>query len=102
MSVRWNRAECHCGEAWDRRWNQSTSGRKRHAQATAGHCLLKLERRLQFLSPRETSGIDDLLGSVSPVGEVRPAVEKGMLRFVPSVKGLDGFQRTAKSGGKGG
>ena len=78
------------------------SGRKGHAEPAARHCLLKLQRRLKFLSPREISGIDDLLRSVSPVGEVRPAVEKAMLRFVPSVKGLDGFQRTAKSGGKGG
>jgi hypothetical protein len=78
------------------------SGGKRHAEPTARHCLLKLERRLQFLSPRETSGIDDLLGSVSPVGAVHLAVQKGMLRFVPSVKGHDGFQRTGKSGGKGG
>jgi hypothetical protein len=78
------------------------SGRKGHAEPTAGHCRLKLERRLKFLSQRETSGIDDLLASVSPVGEVRPAVEKGMLRFVSSVKGHDGFQRTGKSGGKGG
>ena len=77
------------------------SGRKGHGEPTARHCLLKLERRLKFLSPREISVIDDLLASVSPFGAVRPAVEKGMLRFVSSVKSHNGFQLTGKSGAKG-
>jgi len=99
LSVRWNRVECPWGKAWDREYGQPMSRRKGHAEPTAGRCLLKLERRLKFLSPREISVIDDLLASVSPVGEVRPAVGKGKQRFVSSVKSHDGFQRTGKSGG---
>lgn len=66
--------EWHWGKAWDRGYGQPMSRRKGDAEATAGHCLLKLERLLKFLSPREISVIDDLLASGSPFGAVRPAV----------------------------
>jgi hypothetical protein len=35
--------------------------------------------------------------SVSPFGEVRPAVQKGRLRFVSSVKSHDALQLIAES-----
>lgn len=77
------------------------SGLKGHAEPGVGHCMLELDRRLKFLSPREITVIDDLLASVSPFGEVHLAVQKGKLRFVSSVKSHDAFQLTGKSEGKG-
>jgi hypothetical protein len=62
-----------------------------------GPWMLKLERGLKFLTPREITMIDDLLFSVAPFGEVRLAVQKGRLRFVSSVKSHDALQLTGKA-----
>lgn len=71
---------------------------KTHGSAsnTMGPWMLKLERGLRFLTPREITMIDDLLFSVAPFGEVRLAVQKGRLRFVSSVKSHDALQLTGK------
>jgi hypothetical protein len=69
-------------------------------ESAAGPLVVKLERRLKFLTAREITMIDDLLSSIGPFGEVRLAVQKGRLRFVSSVKSHDALQLTGKGTGE--
>ena len=73
---------------------------ERSKPSTMGPLMLKLERGLKFLTPREITMIDDLLSSVAPFGEVRLAVQKGRLRFVSSVKSHDALQLAGKGPGE--
>ena len=55
--------------------------------------LMKLTRRLKFLSAREIYLIDDLLESVGDFGEVSLEVKNGRLRFASRTESVDAFSR---------
>jgi len=54
------------------------------------------KKKLQFLSSREISIIDEMLAKVSPFGEVRLTVRKGRLRYVASTKSYDALKWDVK------
>lgn len=69
---------------------------KVHVHA-GGTRLIRLDRALSFLSPKQISMIDGLLESVLPDGEVMLKVAKGRLRFVTRTKSYDANRTTKEA-----
>jgi hypothetical protein len=56
-------------------------------------------KALTFLTSRQVTIIDELLASVSPYGEVRLTVEKGILRFFSSTRSYDAYKYRLREDG---
>ena len=57
---------------------------------------LKMERPLQFLSPKEILFIDEFLANMKEGGELCLVVHKGRLRFVTRTKDLEPLNHKQK------
>jgi hypothetical protein len=57
-----------------------------------GKKLVKLDRRLRFLTPNQIEMIDEMLDSVTPYGEVTLRVQKGKLRCIAKSKSYDAIK----------